>query len=86
MGLNTELSLELAKYCSGKIKCSFGIGTNLTNSVGVKPLNIVIKLVEIDGHHAIKLSDNLDKSVGDEETIKYVKWLLKYKEKELVAV
>jgi nicotinate phosphoribosyltransferase len=78
-GLNTELSLKISEYCSGKIKCSFGIGTDLTNLVGIKPLNIVIKLVEIDGNHAIKLSDNLEKSVGDKETIEYVKWLLGYK-------
>jgi nicotinate phosphoribosyltransferase len=84
-GLNTELSLKISQYCSGKIKCSFGIGTNMTNDVGVKPLNIVIKLFEIDGHHAIKLSDNLGKSVGDQETIQYVKWLLGYKEKELAT-
>nr|DAP34436.1 MAG TPA: nicotinate phosphoribosyltransferase [Caudoviricetes sp.] len=28
-----------------EIRCSFGIGTNLTNDVGVKPLNIVMKLL-----------------------------------------
>ena len=28
----------------GLIGCSFGVGTNLTNDVGLKPLNMVIKL------------------------------------------
>lgn len=79
--LNSELALEIADYCQKKgmgIKCSFGIGTNLTNDVGAKPLNMVIKLIEIDGKHAIKLSENDEKSVGDKETIGYVKWLLNH--------
>lgn len=84
-GLTPEISVDIHNYCFDKIQSSFGIGTNLTNDIGVKPLNIVIKLVEIDGNHAIKLSDNLDKSVGDKETIEYVKWLLKYNKQELVT-
>lgn len=75
-GLTTELAIELQEYCKGKIKCSFGIGTHLTNDVGVKALNMVIKLVLIDGHHVIKLSDDDGKEIGDEPTRKYVKWLL----------
>jgi len=55
---------------------SFGIGTSLTNSIGAKPLNIVIKLVEIDGIPAIKLSDVSGKETGDAKTIKYAKWIL----------
>ena len=30
----------------GKIQCSFGIGTNLTNDLGYEALQIVIKLIE----------------------------------------
>lgn len=74
--LNPEKVLEIQKFCIGKIKTSYGIGTNLTNSVGVKPLNMVIKLVEIDGLNVIKLSDSQGKHTGDEKTIKLVKELL----------
>lgn len=78
-GLDVELSIKLNNYCKGKIKCSFGIGTNLTNDVGVSPLNIVIKLMEINGLHTIKLSDNIAKAIGDAKTIESVKYLLNIK-------
>jgi len=51
----------------------FGIGTNLTNDFGVKPLNMVIKLVEANGCQVIKLSDDTCKHTGDPELIKYTK-------------
>lgn len=44
-GLNDQRAIEIADYCRGRIKCSFGIGTYATNDVGVTPLNIVIKVV-----------------------------------------
>jgi nicotinic acid phosphoribosyltransferase len=47
-GLDLETCLEIYKHCKGKIGCSFGVGTNLTNDVGVKPLNMVIKLTKIN--------------------------------------
>lgn len=78
-GLNTELAVKLHKYCIEKgIMCSFGIGTNLTNDVGVKPLNIVIKLTSIDGKNTIKLSDVPGKHTGDLETIEIVKKMINY--------
>lgn len=79
--LNKDTAKEISIYCMEKgsgINAVFGIGTNLSNDVGQKPLNIVVKLVEIDGHHVIKLSDDFEKHIGDEETINYVKWLLNY--------
>jgi len=73
-GLNVETAVEILKFCRGKIKASFGIGTFFSNDVGVKPLNIVIKLdeVEFDGIKVftVKLSDSLGKHTGNEEMIK----------------
>lgn len=78
-GLNPELSIEIHKHCIEiGIKCSFGIGTNLTNDVGVKPLNMVIKLTSINGKNAIKLSDTPGKHTGDKETIEIVKKMINY--------
>lgn len=78
-GLDVETSIKLAEYCRGKIKTSFGIGTHFTNDVGVKALNIVIKLFMIDGNHVIKLSDDAGKHTGDKVTIENVKTMIKYK-------
>lgn len=78
-GLDLDLCLELNEYCKNKIKCSFGIGTSLSCNVGVKPLNIVIKLFEINGKPAIKLSDVAGKHTGDKRTIELVKELINYK-------
>ncbi|MBI4157545.1 nicotinate phosphoribosyltransferase [Candidatus Woesebacteria bacterium] len=80
-GLRLEKMLELNEYCKGKVKCSFGIGTNFTNDVGATPLDIVIKVVEarLPGQmwqHAIKLSDNPEKWTGDPGAIENARQLL----------
>jgi nicotinate phosphoribosyltransferase len=83
-GLNPAVVEEIAKFCRNKIKMSFGIGTNLTNDVGVKPLNIVIKMIEAksdneDWQPTIKLSDVPGKYTGDEKTIQLCKGILNLK-------
>ena len=78
-GLNVDTCIELNNYCKNKIKCSFGVGTNLTNDVGVKALNIVVKLFEVNGKPAIKLSDVAGKHTGEKRTIELVKELINYK-------
>ena len=78
-GLNVDKAIELADYCRGKIKTSFGIGTFFSNDVGVKPLNIVIKLFMIDDKHVIKLSDIDEKHTGNKRTIELVKEMIGYK-------
>jgi nicotinate phosphoribosyltransferase len=80
--LNPQTVEEIAKFCRNKIKMSFGIGTNLTNDVGVKPLNIVIKMIEAksqnqDWEPTIKLSDAPGKHTGNEESIQLCKGVLK---------
>jgi nicotinate phosphoribosyltransferase len=89
-GLTMEKCVEINRHCKGRIKCSFGVGTHLTNDVGLDPLNIVIKLtsVEIDGDwvDTVKLSDNPGKHTGKKEEIDICKKVLKIKntQKELV--
>lgn len=80
-GLDPNRAAEINKYCRGKIKCSFGIGTNFTNDVGHKPLNIVIKVTAVQKPGwpwipAIKLSDSPGKITGDKQTAKFAKALL----------
>lgn len=80
--LNTQKAIELQCYRKGEIRKSFGIGTYFTNDIdGVKPMNIVIKLFEINGLPAIKLSDSPSKNIGEKETINHVKWLIKQRQK-----
>ena len=68
--LDFEKALSLYKYCHGKIRCSFGIGTNLTNDTGFQPSNIVMKLskckmnVNQGWRECIKLSDDMGKHMG----------------------
>ena len=68
--LDFNKALEIQKYCAGRIRCAFGIGTNLTNDTGFKPLNIVMKLTRCKmnthqkWHECIKLSDDEGKHLG----------------------
>lgn len=63
-------ALEIYEYCKGRIQCSFGIGTNLTNDTGFKPSNIVMKLsqckmnVNQEWKECVKLSDDPGKHTG----------------------
>lgn len=75
-GLNTDLCIELNDYCKNHIMSSYGIGTHLTNDVDVKPLNMVIKLIMIDGNHVIKLSEDPGKGIGDLKTREMVQFML----------
>lgn len=75
--LNPELVERIAEFCKGKIGMSFGIGTNFTNDVGVKPLNMVIKLSHVltNGQwtEVVKLSDNPIKHTGNAEIVGRIK-------------
>lgn len=86
--LNVEKCIKLKAVCDGddcKIKCCFGIGTNLTNDFDSEPMNIVMKLLECGGGHAIKISDNISKNMGDAKTLFEVKKLLGYVEHDWVG-
>lgn len=73
-GLNIEKAVDLAIRFHNKIQTSFGIGTNLTNDVGFTPLNIVIKLVEVNGNPVAKLSDSMGKGMcEDYDYLNYLK-------------
>jgi nicotinate phosphoribosyltransferase len=82
--LNPEKAVEIKDFCRGKIKCSFGIGTNFSNDVGVTPLNMVVKMISAkpegeDWHPCIKLSDAEGKHTGDKKEIEIAKYVLNIK-------
>ena len=78
--LNAEKALQLEyKFCK-EIKCSFGIGTNLTCDIpDIKPLNMVIKMTACKEKESsvwmptVKLSDSPTKHTGDEKEIELCK-------------
>ena len=62
--LDLSKALELYRHFSSRVNLSFGIGTRLTCDIPqVKPLNIVIKLVECNGKPVAKLSDSPGKTI-----------------------
>jgi nicotinate phosphoribosyltransferase len=83
--LDPQKAAEIRNWCNGKIKCSFGIGTNLSNDVGVTPLNMVIKMSaakpteESKWIPTIKLSDVEGKHTGDKKMIEVCKYILNIK-------
>lgn len=68
---------EIREYCRGRIRCAFGIGTNLTNDTGHKPSNIVMKLTSCQMNknqpvfNCVKLSDDLGKHTGQEQEVEH---------------
>jgi len=62
--LDLVKSVELYRHFSDRVQLSFGIGTRLSCDIPhVKPLNIVIKLVECNGKPVAKLSDSPGKTI-----------------------
>ncbi|HDL7393811.1 TPA: nicotinate phosphoribosyltransferase [Yersinia enterocolitica] len=62
--LDLEKALSLYRHFYQRVKLVFGIGTRLTCDIpGVKPLNIVIKLVECNDKPVAKLSDSPGKTI-----------------------
>ncbi|MEG5366212.1 nicotinate phosphoribosyltransferase [Enterobacter hormaechei] len=62
--LDLAKAVDLYRHFSWRVNLSFGIGTRLTCDIPqVKPLNIVIKLVECNGKPVAKLSDSPGKTI-----------------------
>jgi nicotinate phosphoribosyltransferase len=65
---------ETHRRFSGRVRISFGWGTNLTNdfvgcppdgSIDLDPISLVCKVTSVDGRPAVKLSDNPEKATGN---------------------
>lgn len=76
-GLNVDEAIKIQNYAAGKCQPSFGIGTHFTNDFpGVKPMNIVIKLLAVKITESwpfycetCKLSEDKGKYTGDKATV-----------------
>ncbi|MFN3546828.1 MAG: nicotinate phosphoribosyltransferase [Mesorhizobium sp.] len=77
-GLDVDSIERAYHHFHGRVRMTFGWGTNLTNDFegcspidldGLKPISIVCKVSEANGRPAVKLSDNPEKATGDPEEI-----------------
>ena len=86
--LDVDKAAAIKEYCDGKIRATFGIGTNLTNDVGhgIKPMNIVMKLFackldeKMPWQDTVKLSDSVGKHTGEPEEIDLAMRVLRIEE------
>lgn len=81
--LDFAAAADIKEYFAGRIKVTFGIGTNLTCDIaGIKPMNIVMKLKECRINErqpiygCVKLSDVPGKAIGTEADIANYKYQL----------
>ncbi len=86
-GLDFQTAAQIKEYFAGRIKVTFGIGTNLTCDIaGVKPMNIVMKLKQCrinprqPLYGCVKLSDVAGKAIGTAEDIANYKYQLGIRE------
>src|SRR4051812_1526711 len=73
-GMDVDSIEATARHFHGRVRMSFGWGTNLTNDFrgcdpdgapGLEPISLVCKVTEVAGRPAVKLSDNPVKATGD---------------------
>ncbi len=76
--LDAETIESTYRHFDGKVRMSFGWGTNLTNDFegcapqpddGLRAISIVCKVSDANGRPAVKLSDNPSKATGTPEAI-----------------
>ena len=67
-GLTIDKALSLYRALGDRTQLGFGIGTHLTNDVGLTPINIVMKLTSANGQPVAKLSDSPGKTLCDDQT------------------
>ncbi len=75
-GLDVEMIERLYTQFNGRVKVSFGWGTNLTNDFrgfvpgdALAPFSLVCKAVSANGRPTVKLSDNPNKAMGPKDEI-----------------
>ncbi len=67
-GLDFDRSIALYDHFADRTQLGFGIGTNLTNDMGLRTLHIVMKLTHANRQPVAKLSDSPGKLLCDDET------------------
>jgi nicotinate phosphoribosyltransferase len=92
-GLDVDAIEEAYHHFKGRVRMSFGWGTNLTNDFegcapvdnpGLEPISIVCKVSEANGRPAVKLSDNPRKATGTPSEIE--RYLRIFGDKDMVEL
>ncbi|MGJ4730846.1 nicotinate phosphoribosyltransferase [Luteimonas sp. SDU101] len=77
-GMDVDSIERTYRHFHGRVRMSFGWGTNLTNDFrdcapfggeALDPISLVCKVTEANGRPAVKLSDNPAKATGDADEI-----------------
>jgi len=73
-GMDVDSIEATYRHFAGRVRMSFGWGTNLTNDFrgcdpegghALEPISLVAKVIAANGRPAVKLSDNPSKATGD---------------------
>ena len=73
-GMDVDTIAQTYRHFHGRVRMSFGWGTNLTNDfrgcapdgdTALEPISLVCKVTSANGRPAVKLSDNPAKATGD---------------------
>ena len=67
-GLDLPKAIALHRHFAGRTMTGFGIGTSLSNDMGLQPLNIVMKMMQCNGQPVVKLSDSPGKTMCSDQT------------------
>jgi nicotinate phosphoribosyltransferase len=79
--LNIPLCVDLYRRFHTHCKPAFGMGTNLTNDLGYRPLQIVIKMTRCNGQPVAKISDTPEKTMDyDPSYVAYLREVFQVKE------
>ncbi|WP_067062061.1 nicotinate phosphoribosyltransferase [Roseateles chitosanitabidus] len=66
--LDMPKALALYRHFADRVQLGFGIGTKLSNDMGLATLNIVMKLTHVNGQPVAKLSDSPGKTMCEDQT------------------
>ncbi len=66
--LDFDKAFALYRHFADRTQLGFGIGTNITNDMGLHTLHIVMKLTQCNGQPVAKLSDSPGKTLCDDQT------------------
>jgi nicotinate phosphoribosyltransferase len=84
-GLDIPRALALYRHFADRTQLGFGIGTHLSNDMGLKPIGIVMKLTRCNGQPVAKISDSPGKTLCDDPTfMAYLKQVFSVKDQQPV--